>query len=441
MPGTATLAGGTVVLTSATGVYAPSTTYTILNATGGVAGAYAGASSLYPFLQPSLSYDANNVYLTLKPGGFGAGGATGNQSAVGRALDQGVAGSSGDFATVIGTMATYTLGQGQAAMTALSGQNYLGFGTANVGGGVMFMNALAQQLSVARTGRGEGNRMALAEACEPAASETRDGERRGPWSLWGTAMGGLATVAGNANAGALTYNAGGFATGLDYRVNPTLLLGGGVGFASGNQWVGGFSGQGSTNSYQASLFASFTPGAFYLDALAGYGYNDNQMTRQIVLPNIAARTAQGRTGANQLLGQAEAGYRIGLDDRTAASLTPLARLQGHRRLSGGIQRAARSRSVSTLHPRRRRRCARCWAPNSREISTWVGPRRSRYFCGWAGRTSTPIRRGRRRLPWPARLARTSPSTAPLPAARCRHAGLRCLDRRRRRNRALLPLRR
>jgi fibronectin-binding autotransporter adhesin len=224
-------------------------------------------------------------------------------------------------------MATYTLGQGQAAMNTISGQNYSGFGTANVGGGVMFMNAFAQQLSAARTGRGEVNRIALAEACEPVASETCDGERRSPWSLWGTAMGGLATVAGNTNAGGLTYNAGGFATGVDYRVNPSLLLGGGVGFASGNQWVGGFSGQGSTNSYQASLFASFTPGAFYLDALAGYGYNDNQMTRQIVLPNLAARTALGRTGANQLLGQVEAGYRIGLLERAAATLTPFARLQ------------------------------------------------------------------------------------------------------------------
>ncbi|MDI1287167.1 MAG: autotransporter-associated beta strand repeat-containing protein, partial [Reyranella sp.] len=151
-PGTATLNGGIVTLAAATGVYAPSTTYTILSATGGVIGAYAGTGSLYPFLQPSLSYDANNVYLTLKPGGFGAGAQTGNQMAVGRALDRSVAGSSGDFATVIGTMATYTLAQGQAAMSAISGQNYSGFGTANLGGGLLFMNALGQQMSAARGG-------------------------------------------------------------------------------------------------------------------------------------------------------------------------------------------------------------------------------------------------------------------------------------------------
>ena len=42
-----------------------STTYTILNATGGVSGTYSGVTSNFAFLTPSLSYDANNVFLTL----------------------------------------------------------------------------------------------------------------------------------------------------------------------------------------------------------------------------------------------------------------------------------------------------------------------------------------------------------------------------------------
>ena len=52
------------------------------------------------------------------------------------------------------------------------------------------------------------------------------------------------------------------------------------------------------------------------------------MTRQIVLPNLAARIAQGRVGANQFLGQLEAGYRIGINEPAAASITPFARFQG-----------------------------------------------------------------------------------------------------------------
>ena len=152
-PGTATINGGTVQALADPGVYAPSTTYTILNATGGVTGTYAGVTSNYPFLQASLGYDTNNVYLTLKPGGFAQGAQSVNQRAVGGVLDQSVAGSSGDFATVIGTMSTLTLAQGQAAMDALSGQNYSGFGTANLGSSFLFMNTVGQQMSAAQIGR------------------------------------------------------------------------------------------------------------------------------------------------------------------------------------------------------------------------------------------------------------------------------------------------
>ena len=208
-------------------------------------------------------------------------------------------------------------------MTTLSGQSYSGFGTANLGGGLLFMSALGQQMSMVHGGiGGQVNRMALAQACDVASDGTCDGEPPGRWSLWGTAMGGMSTVAGNGSVASLTYNAGGFATGVDYRFDPRFLSGIGVGFSSGNQWATGFSGQGTTNSYQASLYASFTPGAFYVDALAGYGYNDNSMTRQIVLPNLAPRLAQGRTGANQFLGQVEAGYQIAIDGPAALTVTP-----------------------------------------------------------------------------------------------------------------------
>ena len=158
-PGTATINGGTVQALADPGVYAPSTTYTILNATGGVTGTYAGVTSNYPFLQASLGYDTNNVYLTLKPGGFAAGAQSANQRAVGGVLDRSVAGSTGDFATVIGTMATLTLAQGQAAMDAISGQNYAGFSTANVGSSLLFMNTLGQQM---------GRRAAATSAAAPA---------------------------------------------------------------------------------------------------------------------------------------------------------------------------------------------------------------------------------------------------------------------------------
>ncbi|MDP1909476.1 MAG: autotransporter outer membrane beta-barrel domain-containing protein, partial [Hyphomicrobium sp.] len=273
-----------------------------------------------------LGYDTNNVYLTLKPGGFAAGAQSANQRAVGGVLDQSVAGSTGDFATVIGTLATFGLVQGQAAMDALSGQNYAGFATAGIGNSLLFMNTVSQQMSQARGGSGGGSRTALAQACDIACDGPGDGGQPSPFSVWGSALGGTGSIAGYGNASTLTYNAGGTATGIDYRFDPHLLLGVGLGFASGSQYLSGFSGRGTTNSYQGTLYASFTPSAFYFDALAGYAYNDNQMTRQILIPGLQ-RTAQGRTGANQFLGQVEAGYKIDIHERAAASLTPFARFQ------------------------------------------------------------------------------------------------------------------
>ena len=44
-PGTATINGGTVAVVAESGSYAPSTTYTILNATGGVTGTYSSVTS------------------------------------------------------------------------------------------------------------------------------------------------------------------------------------------------------------------------------------------------------------------------------------------------------------------------------------------------------------------------------------------------------------
>ena len=76
-------------------------TYTILRATGGVSGPTPGHQQLR-LPDPTLCYDANDVFLTLSLGqtaftpSFLA--LTPNQRAVGVALNQSVATASGDFA-------------------------------------------------------------------------------------------------------------------------------------------------------------------------------------------------------------------------------------------------------------------------------------------------------------------------------------------------------
>ena len=323
--GKAAIQGGTVQVLAQPGNYGPSTTYTIVNATGGVTGTYSGVTSNFAFLTPSLSYDANDVFLTLSiaQNAFSIAAVTPNQKAVGVALDQSFAHASGDFATVIGALAGLSTLQGPIALDAISGQPYADFGTMNVNNAALFMNALGQQMANARGSSGSaGHRQALAQACE---IEACDGV--GPLSAWASAVGGLGSVLGDGNASTLTYNFGGAAAGIDYRLDPRFLAGIGVGYTHGTQWVNSLMGQGWSNSVSVAAYGSFNQAGFYADALAGYAYFNNQLQRQILIPGLQQRTATGSTGANQFLGQIESGYKLGIYAPAMASITPFGRLQ------------------------------------------------------------------------------------------------------------------
>jgi outer membrane autotransporter protein len=184
------------------------------------------------------------------------------------------------------------------------------------------MNALGQQMAMARSGKSGGQRVALAQACDVAACDGAS-----PFSAWASGLGGLGSVQGDGNASTLTYNFGGAAAGIDYRIDPRFLVGLGVAYTHGTQWVNSFSGTGWTDAVSVAAYGSYTQGAFYADALAGYAYSNNQLQRQIAFPGLTQRTANGSTGANQFLGQAELGYKVPVYAAAAATLTPFARLQ------------------------------------------------------------------------------------------------------------------
>ncbi len=324
--GTATLSGGTTVQVLAqSGSYQRNTTYTILTATGGLTGTYGSVMANLAFLTPTLSYDANNVYLLLAQtaSAFASGAQTPNQYAVGTALDIASPTATGDFATVLNALAALTTQQGPAALDAISGQPYTGFGTVNVLAARSFLNVVGQQTANARVGADGAQRVALAEACV-IACDTQEPPR---WGAWMSGYGGVGGIGGNSNAGALNYNFGGAAVGVDYRLDPRFLVGLAIGYSSGRQWVGSFQGTGWTDNYSVALYASFAQGGFYADALAGYAYSDNRQQRVLSIPGLATRYANGATGANMFLGQIEAGYKIGLHDAARASLTPFARFQ------------------------------------------------------------------------------------------------------------------
>lgn len=63
--GSALLGQANTVAVATDGDWAPSTRYRLLTAAGGVDGTFSGVTSNLAFLDPTLSYDANNVYLTM----------------------------------------------------------------------------------------------------------------------------------------------------------------------------------------------------------------------------------------------------------------------------------------------------------------------------------------------------------------------------------------
>ena len=184
--GGATINGGTVQVLAQPGNYNRGTTYTILSAGGGVSGAYSGVTSNFAFLRPFLGYDANNVYLSLLLGSFAGGAQTNNQYAVGIALDQTSGNATGDFGNVLNALAGLSTAQAPAALDAISGQPYADFGTTNVQGASLFMNAVGQQLAMARGAAGSGQRQALAQTCEfeNCDRQAHGAPGRARWAAW-----------------------------------------------------------------------------------------------------------------------------------------------------------------------------------------------------------------------------------------------------------------
>lgn len=119
--GTATLNGGTVVVSSTDGTFRFQQPYTILTADEAVVGTFTGATSL-AFINPILTYDPNNVYLTLQSALINAAENC-NQLGVATNLDN-IIGPNASQSLLISTLANLPLATAQDALESLSGFQY-----------------------------------------------------------------------------------------------------------------------------------------------------------------------------------------------------------------------------------------------------------------------------------------------------------------------------
>lgn len=309
---------GTLDIVTDPGIYRPGTTYTIITTEGGGNVTFGEVTGGVGFLTPEVSLDSEHIYVTLAlaPDAFASAALTANQRAVGGALD--AIAASGNVGGLVTTIANLPVADGAAAFQTLSGQPYADLATVNLRASQLFMNAVGRQMSVARNGGSGGDRVSL---MEPGSDTLAD------FSVWMSGIGSTGSVNGDANASGLDYTLGGTAFGIDYRVNPSFLVGVAGGYVSGSQSVNGFAGDTDADTVSAVAYGSFTQGPLYVDALAGYANASNSMERSIGSAGLPFGRAEGDTDAGQFLGQIETGYRFDLATPFSTAITPFARLQ------------------------------------------------------------------------------------------------------------------
>jgi autotransporter-associated beta strand protein len=316
--GSATLAGSVIAALLGTTV---SKQYTILNATGGITGTFAGVNNLPTTLAGNLTYDASNVVLNLSLNYGALGNLNTNQQNVANALSN-FFNSNGSIPVSYATLTPAALSQ-IAGETATGSQQttfqamtqfittlldpFIG-GREATPGAAPTTNYAAENTSAsayADTSKTWSQRERAAYAAVFTKAPLR--QVYDPhWSVWASAFGGSQTTDGNAVTGSnsATSRIFGMAAGADYLLSPRTiagfaLSGGGTNFSVAN------AGTGRSDLFQAGAFVRHTAGAAYVSAALAYGWQDVTTDRMVIANKLHAEF-----DANALSGRVEGGYRV-----------------------------------------------------------------------------------------------------------------------------------
>ena len=319
--GAAILNGGTVAVQAApSGSFVPYVNYTILTASGGVTGAFAGTTSSLPFLTAALSYDANDVFLSLNRNNisFNAAASTANQLSVAQALSntsrQPTTGAGGSLLNAV-----FGLGSTQQARTtfdSLSGEGIVAVENAGIRAARVFSGSINDQATSWLTGGlGAVNSIsvgsglpsgALGYAQSDAIASPIVVDRAPPprtYRVWSTGFGGGVSISGNNNVASETGNFYGGVLGLDYQVQPNILVGIAGGGSESTFNVSQRSTYGDVTGFHGGVYSLVDFGPFY-------GYNSVTASS---FSNNTTRTVAGFGGLNTATEKASFGS---LDIRT-----------------------------------------------------------------------------------------------------------------------------
>ncbi|MCW0047099.1 autotransporter domain-containing protein [Brevundimonas sp. BT-123] len=282
--GTATLQGGNVsALFQGTNNDAcgASITSTILTAQGGISGTFAGVSTNYAFLTPTLSYDANNVRLTLARNAatFTERGVTANQQSSAAAAERLGCGNA-----VYNAIIPLEVDTARYAFDQLSGEAH----------------------ASARSGLLDDSRFFRDAMLAP-------GERRG---AWGNVYGSWGRMDGDGNAAQVKRDGTGLFAGVDVPLGETFSAGIGGGYSRSDYAVADRVSSAEVESWHLGARVGVQAGGFDLSAGAAMAWHSFDMERAIVFPGFS-ETASSRYDGETRQAFGRVGYAMRLSDATA----------------------------------------------------------------------------------------------------------------------------
>lgn len=315
--GTATLNGGTVQVVPLPD-FALATPYTILTATGGVTGTFAGASMGFSsaFLSPQLAYGTNDVTFTIaQTADFVDAALTPNQRAAATGADSLGAGSPVWDAIALLSSAS----DAPAAFDALSGEVHASAQSVLIGDSRFVREAMGARLRTAFAGVGAEAVPALAYGDDGRAVAPADADR---FAVWGHAFGSWGEWDSDGNAASLSRDTGGFFLGGDMAVAEVWRLGLLAGYSSSSFDIDDRASSGSADSYHLGAYAGTEIGALGLRFGGAWSRHEIETTRMAAFPGFADTLSAGYDADTAQI-FAEAGYRI---DTARASFEPFANL-------------------------------------------------------------------------------------------------------------------
>ncbi len=335
--GTATLSGGTVIA-SLIG-YNPvlGHPYPIVTAAGGVAGTFATVTAdNLPFIQPSLSYDPNDVFLTLTRNGvaYASVATSANQVAVANAIDAGGAGSGLNQA-----LASQSVAGAQHAFDALSGEIHAGAQTVMLNDSLYVREALLGRMRQASFADGLGPVAALASGGPTLAYAEASGSSLPPsvasalayaddqrpafpikaalaavpaTTFWTQAVGAWGRFDGDGNAAAASSTLAGFFSGVDRRFGPNWLAGLAGGYTTSSVSTSDRTNSASIETAHLAGYVAANYGSWNLRAAAATSFSTLGTNRSIAFPGFfETTTAHYGATTTQIFGEVSYGVTFG----------------------------------------------------------------------------------------------------------------------------------